>query len=276
MYRCILDNSLLKRGLNLKSLVSVFIVVETISFLFYFTQIYFQYNVANILSSVITTVLITFYLFNKSRNSSGSDSLSITNLSLLLSFVSWSIAEFLYGYFNGFLGVDTYPHVADGFYLIGYIFLVVFLYSINKLYKIELGITISSLVTFSLFSFYLLYISIFIFEIYTFDGNIIALVLLFAYPMFDVFILLGAVIYYIRGREISLNKEYYFWIFIALFGFFFLIADLTFGLGDLFRIVDDSKSFDLFFNIGYACFGIAILVRLYYDGHQNNTPKFPF
>jgi len=102
------------------------------------------------------------------------------------------------------------PSVADGFYLMGYIFLAVFLYSLNKLYKIELGIIISSIVTFSLFSFFILYISIFIFEIYILDGHIIDLVLLFAYPMFNVFILLGAVIYYIRGRKISLNKENYF------------------------------------------------------------------
>jgi len=58
---------------------------------------------------------------------------------------------------------------------------------------------------------------------------------------------------------------------------FSFLADLTFGLEDLLGIMDNSKSFDLFFNIGYACIGIAVVIRLYYDSLQNNIiPRFPF
>jgi hypothetical protein len=109
--------------------------------------------------------------------------------------------------------------------------------------------------------FYILYISIFIFGVSEYSGNIYDLVLLFVYPLADLFIILGSAMYYFRGRAISINKENTYWLFITLFGFFFFIADFIYGYSDIFYIHNDNI-FDLFFNLGYALLGIAIIIRV--------------
>jgi hypothetical protein len=135
---------------------------------------------------------------------------------------------------------------------------------LNKSYKIELGFIISALVTFSLFVIYILYISIFIFEIYTFSNDIIGLILLFSYLILDAFIILVAIAYYVRGRSISLNKGHNYWILIASFGLLFLFADFFFGFNDLFKIIYTNGFFDLLYNVGYIVLGICIIVKIRY------------
>ena len=185
-------------------------------------------------------------------------------LLFLLTFVCWFIAEFLYGYYNGFLGIDAYPSVPDVFYLLGYLFLLLFLGLMNKLYKIELGFIISTLVTFLLFVFYVLYISIFIFEIYAFSGDAMDLILLFVYPILDLFIVVGAVIFYIRGKAISINKEYNFWIFVSAAAFCFFTADLLFGYNDLFSFLENVTELYLLYDVGYVVFGVAFIIKIKY------------
>ena len=185
-----------------------------------------------------------------------------TYLLILYSLACWLTAEFLYGYYDGFLRIDAYPSFADCFYLIGYIFFILYLGLLNKLYKIELGIIISALVTLSLFVIYILYISIFIFEIYTVSNDVIGLMLLFSYPVLDVFIILVAIAYYLRGRSISINKGHNYWILIALFGVLFLIADFLFGSNDLLNIIDTTGFFDLLYNAGYIVLGICIVIKI--------------
>ena len=187
---------------------------------------------------------------------------------ILLSLLCWVTAEFLYGYYSGFLEIDAYPSIADLFYITGYLFFILFLVSINETYKLEFAFVVSSLVTFSLFVFYVLYISIFVYEVYDFSGSIYDLILLFAYPIFDLFIVAGSIMYYFRGRTISLNKENTYWIFISFFGFFFFIADLAFGYNDIFNIINNDYLFDLYYNIGYLLLGIAIIIRLGYTNIQ--------
>ena len=191
-----------------------------------------------------------------------------TQLFILLALLFWVTAEFLYGYYSGFLEIDAYPSLADVFYITGYLFFILFLVSINETYKLELAFIVSSLVTFSLVVFYVLYISIFVYEVYDYGGSIYDLILLFAYPIVDLFIVAGALMYYFRGRSISLNKENMYWIFIFFFGFFFFIADLAFGYNDIFNIINNDYLFDLYFNIGYLLLGIAIVIRLSYINIQ--------
>jgi len=249
-------------------MIFLFISVETISIVLYFSGFYPQFNVPNILASAINTSLIIIFLL---KNTNTLDNIDKSSLFFLLTFVCWFIAEILSGYYSGFLQIDAYPSVADVFYLVGYLFLILFLGNMNKLYKIELGYIISTLVTFSLFVFYVLYVSIFIFEVYTFSGSVIELTLLFVYPIVDLFIVVGAVMYYFKGKSISINKGYNFWIFISAAGFFFFIADLLFVYNDLFNFLENANLFDLFYDIGYVLFGVAFIVKIKYTIEENRN-----
>jgi hypothetical protein len=183
--------------------------------------------------------------------------------------VSWCIAEAFYGYYEGILEIDPYPSIADLFYLAGSIFFVLFFISMNRSYKIELAFITSFIITFSLIVFYVIYLAVFIFDIYDYGGSIIDLVLLFAYPIIDLLIMIGAITYYFRGRSISLNKDYIYWIFVSLFAFFSLIADITFGYDNLRDNESNGVLSDLCFNMGYMLLGVAILIRI----HYLNAPK---
>jgi hypothetical protein len=110
----------------------------------------------------------------------------------------------------------------------------------------------------------MLYISIFIFEIYTFSNDVIGFILLFSYPVLDAFIILVATSYYLRGRSISINKGHNYWILIASFGFLFLIADFLFGFNDLLKVIDTTRFIDLLYNVGYIVLGICIIIKIDY------------
>ena len=217
------------------------------------------------MSSGIITILIFIFLFKSANSSKVIDK---TQLFILLSLLCWVAAEFLYGYYGGFLEIDPYPSPADLLYITGYLFFILFLVSINAKYKLELAFIVSSLVTFSLLVFYVLYISIFVYQVSDFGGSIYDLILLFTYPIFDLFIIAGSIMYYFRGRTISLDKENNYWIFIAFFGFFSFIADLAYGYNDIFNITNNDYLFDLLYNIGYLLLGIAIIIRLSYSNIQ--------
>jgi hypothetical protein len=260
-------NSKLISKLSAKSLIFLFTTVQIISIVLYFSGFYPQFNLPNILASAINTTLIMIYFL---KNTSTINKTDKSALLFLLTFVGWFIAEFLYGYYDGILEIDAYPSVADVFYLLGYLFLFLALGFISKLYKIELGYIISTMVTFSLFVFYVLYISIFIFEIYTFGGDMIDFILLYVYPIFDLFIVVGAVIFYFRGKTISIDKEYNFWIFVATAAFFFFIADLIFGYNDLFNFLEYITQLDILYSVGYLLFGVAFIVNIKYTLKKNS------
>ena len=245
----------------MKPILFFFVVGEVVSFSLYFSSFYSQLNIPNILSSAIVGFLILIFLIKSSGFSNKGDK---SLLFILLSLLSWITAEFLYGYYSGFLNIDAYPSVADLFYLAGYIFFVLFLTLMNKTYKIELAFILSSIVTFSLFVFYILYVEIFIFGLSDFGGSTYDLILLFTYPIIDLFIAIGAVVYYFRGISISLNEEHIYWIFVCLFGFFFFVADLAFGYNDVYNITNTNYMFDLYYNIGYLLLGTAIIIRINY------------
>jgi hypothetical protein len=265
-------NSKLIGKLSVKSVIFLFATVYIISFVLYFSGFYPQFNIPTILSSSINaSLLIIFFL--KTNNTL--DKIDQSAIFLLLTFICWFIAESFYGYFSGLLQIDPYPSVADAFYLAGSLFLMLFLVQMNKLYKIELGYIVSSLVTVSLFIFYFLYVSIFIFEVYIFSGNLLDLTLSFIYPIFDLFIIVGAIMYYSRDKSISINKGHNFWIFVSAAGLFFFIADLIFGYNNLFNFLENVHLFDLFYNIGYMLIGVAVLIKVKYTIEENRNKQQP-
>lgn len=269
IYEIISINSLnysLIVNLSLKFILFFFIIAEIISFSFYFFNLFPQFNIPNIISSGIAGFLILTYL-TKSRASS--KFIDGSQIFILTSVVLWVTAELLYGYYDGILKIDAYPSLADLFYLSGYAMFISSLILINKMYKVELSFIVSSIVTFSLIVFYIVYISIFIFDVFDYGGAIQDLVLLFTYPIADLLIIVVAIMYYFRGRSISLYKEHTYWVFISIFAFFFFAADLTFGYNDLSSIESNEYLFDFYYSLGYSFLGIAILFRL----KDIQTPK---
>jgi hypothetical protein len=119
-----------------------------------------------------------------------------------------------------------------------------------------------------------LYISIFIFEIYTLSNDVIGLILLFSYPVLDAFIILVAIAYYLRGRSISISKGHNYWIFIALFGLLSFIADFIFGFNDLLNIIDTTRFFDLLYNVAYIVLGIGIITKIMYATRLGRNINF--
>ena len=255
--------------LSLKSLILVIVILGTISFSLYFSESYLgYYNIPNTISCGIA-IYIIFFLIRRSNNSMLQ--MDGIQLFLMLSLVSWFLAEALFGYYSGILNTDPYPSIADIFYLAGYIFFALLLWRQNKTYKIETSIIISVLVTFFLFAFYVLYISVFVFDVYSISGNIIDVILTFAYPIFDLLIIISSVLYYFREKAISLNKGYLSWLLFSTFGLFFLLADVIFGFDDLFGYTQNDHLSDLFFNIGYMMLGFAVLTRIFYlNIHSRN------
>jgi hypothetical protein len=81
----------------------------------------------------------------------------------------------------------------------------------------------------------------------------------------DIFIMVGSLVYFFRGKSISLDNEYYYLIFISLSGLFFFMADLSFVYNDLLGITIIDLVFDLLYGAGYLMIGVAIITRLNYS-----------
>ena len=254
-------NSGLIRNLSVKSILIFFIVFEAIAFGLYFSETFDRYNISNVLSSGVIVGLVLIFLL---KYTSSIGNINKSELFFLITLTCWFGAEILYGYLNGYLQIDAYPSVADILYIFGYIFFVSFLWFMNRIYKIELAYIMSATITFALIVFYVMYIAIFVYEIYSFSGSVIDLTLLFVYPIVDLFIFLGSMMFYFRGRIISINKGHNFWLFISAAGVVFFVADVIFGFNDLFKLLaeDDIYVSDLFYNLGYILFGIAFIVRI--------------
>lgn len=254
-------NSGLIRNLSVKSILIFFIVFEAIAFGLYFSGTFDRYNISNVLSSGVIVGLVLIFLL---KYTSSIGNINKSELFFLLTLTCWFGAEILYGYLNGYLQIDAYPSVADILYIFGYIFFVSFLWFMNRIYKIELAYIMSATITFALIVFYVMYIAIFVYEIYSFSGSVMDLTLLFVYPIVDLFIFLGSMMFYFRGRTISINKRHNFWLFISAAGVVFFVADVIFGFNDLFKLLaeDDIYLSDLFYNLGYILFGIAFIVRI--------------
>jgi hypothetical protein len=97
------------------------------------------------------------------------------------------------------------------------------------------------------------------------------LTLLFVYPIFDLFLVVGAVMFYFRGRSISIDKEYNFWIFVSVAVFCFFIADLLFGTNEVFGFLENAIELDLLYVVGYSVFGIAFITKMKYSIKKNSN-----
>jgi hypothetical protein len=79
----------------------------------------------------------------------------------------------------------------------------------------------------------------------------------------------GSIVYYLREKEISLNKEYLSWLFIAVCGISFFVADVIFGFHDLFDLSTKTNTADLFFNLGYLLLGAGLITRIMFIRQAN-------
>lgn len=237
--------------------------MQIISLLFFF--VYFdindEYNIVNIFSSSSLLVLTIIWII-KTDQSLGN--VRKTQSLFLLFIASWFTAECLYGIYNGILKIDAYPSFADVFYLAGYVFVILYISSLNKIYKIEGKIIVSLMISFSFIIFYFLYVLIFVFDEYSFSGGIVDLILLLTYPLCDIYIIVGGLFYFIRGKDISLYNEYIPWLFIFLYGLLSFIGDTTFGLIGIFNFIEETRIFDLFFSLAYMVLGISIIMNVHY------------
>lgn len=188
-----------------------------------------------------------------------------TEVFVIASFISWFIAEVLYGLVNYIPNSIVYPSSADIFYLIGYVFFILYLYKLNKIYKLEIKIIISSIITFSLFIFYFLFISFNIFHIFNQDDDTLSIVLSFLYPILDAYIAIIGIFYYFQVKTISLAKEHISWIFVSIFGILFFIGDFIYGYRIIIHIDETLLNFfNIYFNVGYTLMGISFLIKYKY------------
>lgn len=244
----------------------LFVIVQSISYLFLITESNDEnLNTANMISSSII-ILIIVVLIKKSKFPAKSKKEKIkkikTDLFLIMSFIVWFIAEVLYGLISYIPNSIVYPSSADVFYVLGYIFFIVYLHQLNKIYKLNSRIVISFIITISLFILYFLYTSFYIFHIFEMTDSILSTVLSFLYPILDAYIVVIALLYYFHVKTISLKGEHISWIFIASGFILFFIGDFTYGYNFMIKIDDTFlRFFNLYYNIGYTIFGISFLIR---------------
>lgn len=235
----------------------IFIIIQGISYiLLAYELVSVDHNIANIISSsaVIFVILVLVNKINHVKKKNA------TELYVLAFAIFWCIGEILYGLVNYIPESITYPSSADLFYLIGYAFFIIYLYKLNKVYKLKTRIIISFLITISWFIFYFLYVSVNIFHIYEWEGNTFSIVLSFLYPILDIYIAVTA-LYFFQAKTISLAKEHVSWIFVVIFGMISFIGDFIYGYRMIINI-DESflNLYNLYFNIAYTMIGTSFLI----------------
>jgi hypothetical protein len=247
--------------------------VEILIYAIYYKEVYHggYLNLSNTLSSFF---LIILSLIVVGKNKILIKKFDISQISILLSIVFWFLGEVIYGYNYSVLKIDPFPSLSDMFYLMGFILLFYYFYNINKVYKLETGIIISSIITLSFLVVYFLYLSIFVFNFYSVEGNDLEIFIIFIYPIFDAYIIIISILYYFQEKKITLTREFVSWIFILAFGICFIIGDSLYGYYTLFYSRDNIHWMDLFFNLAYTMLGIGILVRLKYYFNQIEKKQF--
>lgn len=268
---------------NFQSFIGVvilFVLFQGISYFFLIKEYNNdELNTANIISSSINILVIFLFIkksniFQKDQKKRSEEkreekqkakSNNFSELLVLTSFFSWFFAELLYG-LNGYIPNSiVYPSSADIFYVLGYVFFIAYLHWINKIYKLESRVVISSIITISLFIFYFIYVSFNIFRIFETNDNILSLILSFLYPILDAYIAVIAILYYFKVKTISLAGEHISWIFVTACFVLFFIGDFIYGYNFMMKINDSFlKFFNLYYNIGYTLLGVSFLIRYGY------------
>lgn len=245
----------------------LFIAVQFISYFFLIWEYSsgYDHNIANMFSSFILIPIVLTLIRKRSKYFKN---IGRAELFVISSFVAWFIAEILYGLISYIPDSTTYPSSADILYVTGYGLFMAYLYQRNKVYKLETGVIVSSLVTYSLFIFYFLYLSFAIFHIFNKDDNAVIIILSFIYPILDIYIALIGLFFYFQVKRISLENEHLIWIFVAAFGFLSFTGDSLYSYKFLFDINDGLINFfNLCYNIGYSLLGIAYLIKCKHAYH---------
>mgnify|MGYP002065427809 FL=1 len=191
---------------------------------------YFSNYISLPMYTIIPGVLIILSMWALTRTDKIEDISKKSLLFLVVSFISWFMAELTWNLFKHVLGIDPYPSIADFFYVAAPIFmcvsLIVFLQPLqNKIKKTH--VIFASLISI------LILIPILI---VTFEANskvtVLEIVIAMIYPIVDAVLLVPAIIAILVSIKIKKNL---FWIMILIGIIIFIIGDDLF----LFLVIND-------------------------------------
>ena len=191
---------------------------------------YFSNYISLPMYTIIPGVLIILSMWALTRTDKIEDISKKSLLFLVVSFISWFMAELTWNLFKHVLGIDPYPSIADFFYVAAPIFmcisLIIFLQPLqNKIKKTH--------VIFVILISILILIPILI---VTFEANskvtVLEIVIAMIYPIVDAVLLVPAIIAILVSIKIKKNL---FWIMILIGIIIFIIGDDLF----LFLVIND-------------------------------------
>jgi hypothetical protein len=178
----------------------------------------------------------------------------------------WSAAETLWAYLVLVLGIEVpFPSVADVFYLAGYVFVAIFMFSLYKVSKKALEnklVVIVAAITIEAFflNFFLVQLveSVAGFAAPTFDEAVLLGVSI-AYPLLDGILLVPAVVL-ITGYKLGIMSKFSILLFAASI-MLFAAADTGFGYSALtdFAALQDETVWNVLYSLSYVCFAGAFL-----------------
>lgn len=198
----------------------------------------------------LTAVLLSFCIFKHKFDSNGAWKF------FLLGFGLWAAAEFIWFFYEGVLGVDPFPSLADLFWLAGYLplamGLIMYVMEIkakdifrNFLVSIT-GVTASTFAIIFIFG-----VNVFPSDVSLFEG-----ILLLAYPIGDIFLLLLSVLLLKAALKHKEHRQQFVsWACLAGGFLLFAVYDIMFSY-----LVTSEQMSHMLFNIVYL--GAYLLVAM--------------
>ena len=219
-------------------------------------------------------LFLCLFIIYKHRPSSLSDK---AHTFLTLGLGLWFVAELVYTYYQLGLSIETpFPSLADLFYLSGYVFFGLYLYSILKLLRKtiqrDLIILVSVAVTVSIA--YTLNLSFGIGQFLTSQEDMVRTTLSITYFILDGILFVPAILVLWSVRKGDLGHTH--WILISLFIVFNAIGDIGFGYSALIGTVGEEEwIWDIFFNAGYLTLVFALFwqSKYYYSTSSTIIPE---
>ncbi|MCD6547272.1 MAG: hypothetical protein J7K22_01820 [Nanoarchaeota archaeon] len=180
-------------------------------------------------------------------------------LFLLIGMVLWLVGEAIWFYYETILDVYPFPSVADISFLLGYVFVLIGLFVeynnvvkqiANKKYLLPLFTL--------LLSFAILY-KILIYPIAISDYEILSKIVSLGYPIFDLFLIFGSLLFVECFRGAKLSKTW----MLLLTGFALTaIADIVFSYLDWYELYESFYILsDIPWLLGYAVIAIAAYIH---------------
>ena len=197
-----------------------------------------------------TAVMLSFCIFKHKFDPSGAWKF------FLLGFGLWATAEFIWFFYEGVLGVDPFPSLADLFWLAGYLPLAIGLFLYVKDVKVKdifrnflvsiTGVTASTFAIIFIFG-----VNVFPSDVSLFEG-----ILLLAYPIGDIFLLLLSVLLLKAALKHKEHRQQFVsWACLAGGFLLFAVYDMMFS----YMVTSDQMS-HMLFNILYL--GAYLLVAM--------------